>query len=116
MGIPVVIYGKSGSGKTTSLRNFGKDEILYVNVEKKALPFRGDFTYHMASEKASVIIDQLDRLGHDLPCKTVHTTVKILYYILNALHKLNLVPFLEEKNCIILCVIMAYLQTNLRTL
>lgn len=70
MGIPIIIYGKSGSGKTTSLRNFGKDEILYVNVEKKALPFRGEFTYHMASEKASSIIEQLDRLGHDIPCKT----------------------------------------------
>lgn len=70
MGIPVIIYGKSGSGKTTSLRNFDKDEILYVNVEKKALPFRGDFTYHMASEKASVIIEQLQRLGRDIPCKT----------------------------------------------
>ena len=47
------------------------------------------------------------------PQLLMHTTVKILYYILNALHKLNLVPFLEEKNCIILCVIMVYLQTNL---
>lgn len=70
MGIPVIIYGKSGSGKTTSLRNFDKDEILYVNVEKKALPFRGDFTYHMASEKSAVIIEQLQRLGKDIPCKT----------------------------------------------
>lgn len=70
MGIPCIVYGKSGSGKTTSLRNFGKDEILYVNVEKKALPFRGDFTYHMASEKSSLIIEQLQRLGKDIPCKT----------------------------------------------
>ena len=40
MGIPVLIYGKSGSGKTTSLRNFKEDEILYVNIERKMLPFR----------------------------------------------------------------------------
>lgn len=70
MGVPVILYGKSGSGKTTSLRNFEKDEILYVNVEKKALPFRGDFTYHMASEKSASIIEQLKRLGKDIPCKT----------------------------------------------
>ncbi len=70
MGIPVIIYGKSGSGKTTSLRNFDKDEILYVNVEKKALPFRGNFTYHMASENPQTIIEQLRRLGKDIPCKT----------------------------------------------
>lgn len=70
MGIPVIIYGKSGSGKTTSLRNFGKDEILYVNVEKKALPFKGNFTYHMASENPNSIIEQLARLGKDIPCKS----------------------------------------------
>ena len=69
MGIPVIIYGKSGSGKTTSLRNFKEDEILYVNVEKKNLPFKGNFKYHMASEKASVIIEQMQRLGKDIPCK-----------------------------------------------
>lgn len=70
MAIPVIIYGKSGSGKTTSLRNFGRDEILYVNVEKKALPFRGEFTYHMSSESSKTIIEQLNRLGKDLPCKS----------------------------------------------
>lgn len=43
MGIPVLILGKSGSGKSTSLRNFGRDEILLVNVSKKPLPFRGRF-------------------------------------------------------------------------
>ena len=41
MGLPVVIYGKSGSGKSRSLKNFGKDEIALVNVEAKALPFPG---------------------------------------------------------------------------
>lgn len=70
MGIPVIVYGKSGSGKTTSLRNFGNEEILYVNVEKKALPFRGNFKYAMSSENPQSIIGQLQRLGKDLPCKT----------------------------------------------
>lgn len=69
MGIPVIVYGKSGSGKTTSIRNFGKDEILYINVERKALPFKGNFTYHMMSEKADSINEQLKRLGKDIPCK-----------------------------------------------
>ena len=70
MGIPIIIYGKSGSGKTTSLRNFGKDDILYVNVERKALPFKGEFAYHMKSENADTITEQLKRLGKDIPCKT----------------------------------------------
>lgn len=43
MGIPVLIIGKSGSGKSTSLRNFGKDELYLINVSKKPLPFKGSF-------------------------------------------------------------------------
>ena len=40
MGIPVLILGESGSGKSTSLRNFGQDEVLIFNVAGKPLPFR----------------------------------------------------------------------------
>ena len=42
MGIPVLILGESGTGKTTSLRNFTNDEIGLVSVVKKPLPFRSD--------------------------------------------------------------------------
>lgn len=40
MGIPVMILGASGSGKSTSLRNFSPDEIGIFNVASKPLPFR----------------------------------------------------------------------------
>lgn len=40
MGIPVMIMGESGSGKSTSLRNFSPDEIGIFNVASKPLPFR----------------------------------------------------------------------------
>lgn len=40
MGIPVLILGESGSGKSTSLRNFNEDEIKILNVASKPLPFR----------------------------------------------------------------------------
>lgn len=40
----VLILGESGTGKTTSLRNFQTGEMAIVNVGKKALPFRGKFT------------------------------------------------------------------------
>lgn len=39
-----LIMGESGTGKSTSLRNFGKDEISFINVSGKPLPFRGKFT------------------------------------------------------------------------
>ena len=40
MGIPVLILGESGSGKSTSLRNFELNEIGIFNVASKPLPFR----------------------------------------------------------------------------
>lgn len=40
MGIAVMILGASGSGKSTSLRNFEPDEVGVFNVASKPLPFR----------------------------------------------------------------------------
>lgn len=40
MGIPVLILGESGSGKSTSLRNFSPSEVGIFNVASKPLPFR----------------------------------------------------------------------------
>ena len=39
MGIPVYILGKSGSGKSTSLRNLNPDDIMVIKVINKRLPF-----------------------------------------------------------------------------
>ena len=41
MGLPVLIMGRSGSGKSASLRNFKKD-VFVVNVNKKPLPFKNN--------------------------------------------------------------------------
>lgn len=43
MGIPVLVMGESGSGKTYSLKNFDPNEIGIFSVEKGRLPFKGDF-------------------------------------------------------------------------
>lgn len=43
MGIAVLVLGSSGSGKSTSLRNFEKEEIGIFNVAGKPLPFRKQF-------------------------------------------------------------------------
>lgn len=40
--VPVLLIGKSGSGKSASLRNFKKDEIAIANVLGKPLPFKND--------------------------------------------------------------------------
>ena len=40
MAILVMIYGQSGTGKSTSLRNFEPDDVCIINVSGKPLPFR----------------------------------------------------------------------------
>ena len=40
MGLPVLIIGESGSGKSTSMRNFQPGELGIINVSRKPLPFR----------------------------------------------------------------------------
>lgn len=40
MGIPVLILGESGSGKSASLRNFNPEDVSIFNVAAKPLPFR----------------------------------------------------------------------------
>ena len=40
MGIPVLIMGESGSGKSCSLRNFNEQDVGIFNVASKPLPFR----------------------------------------------------------------------------
>lgn len=75
MGIPVFILGHSGTGKSTSLRNFKSDEILHINVMRKPLPFKGRFaeTYEgddyagiakaiNASKKKTIVIDDAQYL------------------------------------------------------
>lgn len=41
MGVGVLILGASGSGKSTSMRNFKPGECLVLNVASKRLPFKG---------------------------------------------------------------------------
>ena len=40
MALPVLILGRSGSGKTYSLKNFQPNEVGVISVEKGRLPFR----------------------------------------------------------------------------
>lgn len=42
MGIPVFVLGESGSGKSTSLRNFEKKDFGLISVVGKPLPFKTD--------------------------------------------------------------------------
>ena len=54
MAIPVLILGRSGSGKSTSLRNFKKEEVGIIRVLNKPLPFKSDLQ--------SMVSDSYDKI------------------------------------------------------
>lgn len=72
--VPVLLIGQSGSGKSTSLRNFTKDEVAVVNVLGKPLPFKSDISakkcddYNMilkaiaSTKKKTIVIDDANYL------------------------------------------------------
>ena len=62
MGEAVLIYGRSGSGKSRSLCNFAEDEIFLVQTIKKRLPFRKQFKYTMVSDSVPTIMAQLQKM------------------------------------------------------
>jgi hypothetical protein len=55
MGIPVLILGTSGSGKSASMRNFAPDEIGIFNVASKPLPFRTKMKMRADGAKYDII-------------------------------------------------------------
>lgn len=62
MGVGVLIYGRSGSGKSRSLKNFSEDEIFLVNVLGKPLPFPGRFKYQMKTDSYKTIQSGLAKM------------------------------------------------------
>ncbi len=51
MGIPVLILGESGSGKSRSIKNFKPHEVGVINVAGKPLPFKTNIkTYNVNRE------------------------------------------------------------------
>lgn len=56
MGIPVLILGESGSGKSTSLRNFNPDDVIVIQSVKKPLPFRNTWKHWDKESKSGSIV------------------------------------------------------------
>ena len=58
-----MIYGQSGTGKSTSLRNFTNDEVAVINVSGKPLPFRNKLTTYDTDSysKISSALNKIER-------------------------------------------------------
>lgn len=65
MGVPVLIIGKSGSGKSASLRNFDEKELALINVSKKPLPFKKTFESTANTDDYQTIIDLISKTTKD---------------------------------------------------
>lgn len=54
MGIPVLIIGESGSGKSASMRNFKPGEVGIINVSSKPLPFKSEIKSFNSDDYAKI--------------------------------------------------------------
>lgn len=63
MAVLVMVYGQSGTGKSTSLRNFKPEEVAVVNVSGKPLPFRCGIKPYNSDDYGKIMkaISQTDR-------------------------------------------------------
>lgn len=58
MGIPVLILGESGSGKSASLRNMPPESVGVFNVASKPLPFRNGKNFKLANNSTYTQIEK----------------------------------------------------------
>lgn len=56
-----IIYGRSGSGKSRSLKNLPKDKTLLINVQGKPLPFKGAFPMTFLPKGNDGLLEQFER-------------------------------------------------------
>ena len=108
LGIPVLILGESGSGKSASLRNFEPEDVSVFNVAAKPMPFRkklptkstSDYSLIAAcieksNKKAFVIDDSQYLMCFESFAKAKETGFNKFTDI--ALHFYNLVQFVIYK-------------------
>lgn len=64
MGILVFVLGRSGTGKSFSLRNFGKDDVGIINVQGKILPFKGSGKFNIVNtDDSKDIVEHIEEMS-----------------------------------------------------
>lgn len=57
--IPILLIGKSGTGKSTSMRNFDNEEIAIINVLGKQLPFKSKIKNIVTTDNYEQVINNI---------------------------------------------------------
>ena len=64
MGVLVYILGRSGTGKSFSMRNFEKGDLAVINVQGKILPFKGSGKFEIINtDDSSKIVRSIEDLS-----------------------------------------------------
>lgn len=66
MGVAVLVLGASGSGKSTSMRNFKENDVRILNVASKPLPFRNVNKLKKADKATYAMIKGVVKSGQTL--------------------------------------------------
>lgn len=84
MGIPVLIIGESGSGKTYSIKNLDPEKVGIFLCEKNRLPFRKQFpTYKVRNMQRKTDNDQVQIIRQSTVIQTVMKTPKQKIYVID---------------------------------
>ena len=129
MGIPVLILGESGSGKSCSLRNFNKEDLVIYNVAGKPLPFRKELNVadkpivEKIRNKIEHVFDKAndyERIKEKLIGETFEYAPKFDYIINGILMRYennpDLIRFLRENTRLIISTFERSGTRNLRIL
>lgn len=84
MGILVMVLGRSGSGKSTSLRNFEPDEVGVFNIAGKPLPFRKK-------------LPKADRCGYDAIGRALASNKLKAYVVDDSTYLMQFANFARSK-------------------
>jgi len=110
MGVPVLIMGPSGTGKTYSLRNLPNDGYGLIEVEKTMLPFRGGKKFARTKDFARlrayiqkyaehypiVVVDDIGYAATDLYIKHIDDRDQYAIYKLIAAEMYNTFEFIND--------------------
>lgn len=131
MGLSVLILGESGSGKSASLRNFKKSDVLVFSLHKSRLPFKTDINLinmaNMAySERYEVIKSKIRKYQDKVKTFIIDDSDYLMFfeqqqrnkeggyqkYTEIALHMIDLKNYVETLNDDVIVYFLNHIETD----